>query len=606
MNARPPLSLDDVDLLQRAARRYQALASGEDSIIWVVDPHLRPTGTNENWERYTGQQPAEYGGLGWMAAVHPEDRVRLREDAARALESGRPLTIELWIRRADGVYRRNLIRAVPVRHDNVIVEWIGTATDIEDARQTADKLAITLAEQRDLRARLFALTEGAEGLLGTRMEEEARAGVVELAQRVLPADAYAVWSFNPGTREWSIVHSSGLSEAFTSQRVPGEPVKFTEPRAFHDLASLPEERRLVYEAEGIRSLLTVPLPIRGERRASLVMCYRQTHRTSESELRVGIALGQLAATALGNVESYVEQTKMRAEAESANRAKDEFLALLSHELRTPLNAIMGWAHMLRDGLPEQTARHAIEVISRNARSQKQLVEDLLDVARIAGGKIDLEPSALDLRDVGRAAVDAALPAARQKNIDLSLSASAERVPTLGDSHRLHQVSANLLSNALKFTEPGGHVRVVVSGTDTYAELAVEDTGTGIEAEFLPFIFERFRQADASLTRTHGGLGLGLWVVRQIVDAHGGTVHAESAGLGKGATIRVQLPISVERRKDIEHRTQNTERRTSKTGVQRSFGSRADFLFSRRALTVFRDAVKIATSSFASRRRSDVA
>ena len=422
------------------------------------------------------------------------------------------------------------------------MEWIGTATDIEEARQTADELAAALGEQREIRARLFALTEGAEGLLGTRDEEEARAGALELARRVLPADGYAVWWFDTATREWVVVHSSGLSETFTGLRVPGEPMKFLEPRVFEDLTTLPEARRSAYEAEGIVSVLTVPLPIRGERRGSLVMYYRQPHPANETELRVAIALGQLAATALGNAESYIAQARMRAEAEAANRAKDEFLALLSHELRTPLNAIMGWAHMLRDGLPEEMARHAVDVISRNARSQKQLVEDLLDVAKIAGGKIDLDRAHLDLREVARAAVDGALPAARQKGIELTLTTPGNAIACLADVHRLQQVSANLLSNALKFTESGGRVRVAVCSTDTYVELTVEDSGTGIAPEFLPYIFERFRQADASLTRTHGGLGLGLWVVRQIVDAHGGTVHAESAGLGRGATIRVQLPI----------------------------------------------------------------
>jgi signal transduction histidine kinase len=240
--------------------------------------------------------------------------------------------------------------------------------------------------------------------------------------------------------------------------------------------------------------------------------------------------------------ALAEQRELRAEAERANRAKDEFLALLSHELRTPLNAIMGWAHMLRDGLPEEMARHAVDVISRNARSQKQLVEDLLDVARIAGGRLDLEPTEIDVRDVARAAVDAALPLARQKCIELSLVCPSSPLTLRADGNRLQQVSSNLLSNALKFTDRGGRVRVLVAdASDGAMELAVEDTGAGIEPDFIPFIFERFRQADASLNRSHGGLGLGLWVVKQIVEAHGGVVWAESDGPGQGTIVRVQIP-----------------------------------------------------------------
>ena len=373
---------EELEGLQRVARRYHALASTEGSIMWVVDPKLRRTGRNEAWERYTGQTPEEYRGLGWMSAVHPDDHQWFHDKASVALESATPLTIELGIRRADGIYRRNLIRAVPVLADGRIVEWIGTATDIEDARQTADELAAALAEQRQLRA----------------------------------------------------------------------------------------------------------------------------------------------------------------EAECANNAKDEFLAMLSHELRTPLNAIMGWAHMLKDGLPDDMARHAVEVISRNARSQKQLVEDLLDVARIAGGKLDLERTAVDLCDTARAAVDAALPAAQQKNVELTVVTPHGPCTVSADANRLLQVSSNLLSNALKFTDAGGRIRVIVTMSPGGAELAVEDTGVGIATEFLPFVFERFRQADASLTRSHGGLGLGLWVVRQIVEAHGGTVSAESGGPGNGTTIRVRLPV----------------------------------------------------------------
>jgi signal transduction histidine kinase len=204
---------------------------------------------------------------------------------------------------------------------------------------------------------------------------------------------------------------------------------------------------------------------------------------------------------------------------------------------------MGWTHMLRQGLPPESQVHAFKVISRNAQSQKQLVEDLLDVARIAAGRIDLEKQPVDLRHTARTAVDSALPAAREKGITIRLACADDPVTVEADLHRLQQVAANLVGNALKFSERGGEVTVSVTTADGSAELVVRDTGAGIAPEFLPYIFDRFRQADTSLTRPYPGLGLGLWVVKQIVDAHGGSVRADSDGPGTGATVTVNLPAS---------------------------------------------------------------
>jgi signal transduction histidine kinase len=245
-------------------------------------------------------------------------------------------------------------------------------------------------------------------------------------------------------------------------------------------------------------------------------------------------IGRRAGLAIDNARLYRD-------AELANLAKDEFLALLSHELRTPLNAIMGWTHMLRGGLPADMTAHAIEVIGRNARSQKQLVEDLLDVARIAGGGLELQRSVIDLHELARVGVDSALPSAQAKGITLSLESTDDPLFVEGDPNRLQQVMANLLSNAVKFTDAGGQITMRTARTHAGVELSVQDTGVGIAADFLPSVFERFRQADTSLTRAYGGLGLGLWVVKQIADAHGGRVHADSPGAGLGATVTVTLP-----------------------------------------------------------------
>ena len=708
--------LSDLQRLQREARRYEALTAAEGTIVWVIDADLRPTGRNEAWERYSGQSFDDYTHRGWISAIHPDDLDHFRTVAAEAMATGSPLSVEFRFRRADGIYRRNLIRAIPILEDGTIVEWIGTATDVEEARQTAD-------DQRELRARLLALTDGAEALLSTRDLDTARSGVIDLAQRVFEGDAYALWWLDVARREWRIVRSTGLSAEYVAQPMEGGPVKFIQPLGITDVHANDrlQSRRVAYAGEGICSMMSIPLPIDGQRRATMVIYHRFRHAATETELRVGVAFGQLAAAALWNAETYetllqsrlaaerhasrlafladasarvgslqyettlreiahlavpriadwcsvdlvqpdgsverlvtahgdpakveladrlkerypgdpsspigvpnvlrtgkpefypdirdemlvgiardpghlailrklgltsvllapliargrtmgviafasgsnvgpfsdddrtvltevarraalaIDNARLYRDAEVANRAKDEFLAILSHELRTPLNAIMGWSHMLRDGLPDDMSRHAIEVIGRNARSQKQLVEDLLDVARIASGHLDLDRQLVDLRDTGRTAVDSVLPAAQAREITLSLEAGSEPALVTGDPNRLQQVAANLLSNALKFTDPGGRVTVRVARRGEVVELSVSDTGIGIPHDFLPRAFDRFQQGDTSHTRPYPGLGLGLWVVKQIVEAHGGTVLAESRGASQGARITVTLP-----------------------------------------------------------------
>lgn len=233
----------------------------------------------------------------------------------------------------------------------------------------------------------------------------------------------------------------------------------------------------------------------------------------------------------------------RNEAERANRLKDEFLATISHELRNPLNAILGWAHMMRLGkLNEENTERAIETIYRNAKSQSQLVADLLDVSRIISGKLRLDVRTVDLISITNAAIDSIRPAADAKGIRLQTMLDPAAGPISGDADRLQQIIWNLLTNAVKFTPKSGRIQVKVHRVDSHVEIVVTDSGVGISKEFLPFVFDRFRQADASTTRTHGGLGLGLSIVRQLVDLHGGSVSVQSEGEGEGATFIITLPF----------------------------------------------------------------
>ena len=237
------------------------------------------------------------------------------------------------------------------------------------------------------------------------------------------------------------------------------------------------------------------------------------------------------------------ERSLRAQAEAAGRMRDEFLATVSHELRTPLNAILGWATMLnKNKLDPAVARRGIESIERNARAQAQLIEDLLDVSRIISGKVRLEVKPVVVTPIIHAALDAVRPAAEAKSIrlDVKIDPSAEHLRA--DPARLQQVIWNLLSNSLKFTPAGGEVSVSVKRTASTAEISVRDTGEGINPEFLPYAFDRFQQADSSVTRKHGGLGLGLSITRHLVEMHGGSIEARSDGKGRGATFTVRLPI----------------------------------------------------------------
>ena len=237
------------------------------------------------------------------------------------------------------------------------------------------------------------------------------------------------------------------------------------------------------------------------------------------------------------------EQEARTQAEVANRMKDEFLATVSHELRTPLNAILGWTRMLRTGAvdADKLAR-VLETIERNAMAQTQLVEDILDVSRIIAGKLRVNVIKIDLQQVVRGAMDAVRPAAEAKGVELVATLSPEASEFCGDPDRLQQVIWNLLSNAIKFTPKGGRVEIQVGRHRSQAQITVVDTGSGIPVEFLPHVFDRFRQADSSITRTQGGLGLGLAIVRHLVEVHGGTVEAYSEGEGKGARFVVRMPI----------------------------------------------------------------
>ncbi|MEG4409074.1 ATP-binding protein [Microcoleus sp. MON2_D5] len=265
----------------------------------------------------------------------------------------------------------------------------------------------------------------------------------------------------------------------------------------------------------------------------------------ELEQRVQERTSQLEASNRTKDELLMREQIIRAEAEAANRAKDEFLSILSHELRTPLNAILGWSTMLRQkNLSEDKVARALETIERNAKSQAQLIEDILDVSRIITGKLRLRVRPVNLVPVIESAIESVQLAAETKSIRLQSVLDSEAGPLLGDADRLQQVVWNLLSNAVKFTPKDGRVQILLQRVNSHVEITVSDTGAGISSDFLPFVFDRFSQHDSTTTRSYGGLGLGLAIVRQLVELHGGTVTVVSPGIGQGTTFTVKLPVMI--------------------------------------------------------------
>jgi signal transduction histidine kinase/DNA-binding NarL/FixJ family response regulator len=385
--------------------------------------------------------------------------------------------------------------------------------------------------------------------------------VVETARDIIGAHASAAVVL-PEDRLAHVLRASSFSEKYRHEGWDG--LRW-ETGALHELRGLdgplrwsrsaepanPTGTRLLHGLEEwaalLPNLLAAPLKGREGRNMGLLrVADAWEGEFTEDDEALLLQLAQMASIA-------IENTLFR-EAREANRMKDEFLATLSHELRTPLNAILGWTTLLRmQKLPAEEAAHGLDVIERNVRAQVRLIDDLLDVSRIARGKLRLTFQTLSLSELVRAAIDCVRKEAREKGLALEFAPAAGSDLITADPDRLQQVLWNILSNALKFTPAGGRIQVAVQQEGGMKEVRISDTGAGIKPEFLPHIFERFRQADGSTTRLHGGLGLGLAISRDLVELHGGTLRAESPGEGLGSTFVIQLPAGVRQAYPLEQK-----------------------------------------------------
>ncbi len=506
------------EALRRSEERFHQLVDAvTDYAIYLLDPDGRVATWNTGAQKAKGYSAQEIIGKHISLFYTPDDRAAGKPDSVLGVvrQHGR-FEEESWRVRKDGTrFWANVV--LTALHDET-----GALTGF--AKITRD-----LTEKRAATERLRASEERFRVLVE---------GVTDYAIYMLDAEG-RVTTWNRGAERM---------KGYLSDEIIGRdfgvfftPDDVASGKPHEELVIAISEGRFETEGERVRKdgsrfwAAVVLTPLRDDQGQPLGFAKVTQDLTKRRE-------AEAIARELARAESAREAAEaLRTKAEEANRIKDEFLATVSHELRTPLNAIVGWASILSKRELEPSVSRAVEVIDRNAKLQVKIVEDILDVSRIITGKLKIEPRAIDLASIVEQALDVVMPSVTAREIEVSVERSG-RADVVGDPVRLQQAIWNLLSNAVKFTPRGGRIRVEITGAAEHVTVAVADSGVGIDPAFLPYVFDRFKQADGSTTRRFGGLGLGLALVRHIVELHGGTVSASSAGSGLGSEFAIELPV----------------------------------------------------------------
>lgn len=555
-------ALQDLQQVQESLRQseqnFRLVAESMPQIVWTALPDGAVDYYNRRWLEYSGIPQAGGEGWGWRPVLYPEDEQITIQAWQHAVQTGSLYECEHRVRRYDGEFHWFLSRGLPLRNEKgEIVKWFGTATEIHEQKRIQEELRTRARQQ----AAIAALGQRALSQINltTLMDE-----VTQLIAQTLEVEYSKVLELLPNGESlllrsgfgWAagLIGQAQVSADLDSQAgytlISAEPVVVTNWMTETRFQGPP----LLHQHGVISGISTV---IAGQTRPFGVLGVHSTRQRqfSQDDIHFLQAAANILAEAIQRGQAREILQHQSAELALANRLKDEFLATLSHELRTPLNAMLGWSRLLPTTrlTPEMTAR-ALETISRNTQSLAQLVEDVLDMSDIITGKLRLKVEVVQLTAVIQAAIAALQLATEAKHLQIETQFERNVPPVLGDEGRLQQVVWNLLSNAVKFTPSGGSVKIRLSLENhqelpiasPYVQIQVSDTGRGITAEFLPYVFDRFRQADGSTTRAYGGLGLGLAIVRHLVELHGGMVIAESPGLEMGATFTVQLPLFPDR------------------------------------------------------------
>jgi PAS domain S-box-containing protein len=558
MEASAETVASEIRARQQAEERYRRIVEAAMEGVWEVDAGGRTIYANRKLEQMLGYGPGEMMGLTSMELVAPGSvELAGREWAERTsgVAASEPREFELL--RKDGSTIWVQATATPVRDADG--SFVGACAMMSDttATRAADRALRAAATRRATELEIVRVLAQAPSL------DEAFPRMLEVLGEGLGWDLAAVWFVDA---EHNVLRCAatwrrdGIGPELASHAMraaiapgvdlPGRVWTSGEPAWVADLSADADFHRPARES-GLATGFAFPV-VSGTTGIGALELFSRHRREPDPELIAGV--GSLGSQVGHFVQArHAEQERAtlllrekqaRQEAESANRAKDEFLATLSHEMRTPLNAIVGWAHLLRTGqLDAAAAQRAIEVIDRNARAQSQIISDVLDVSKIVTGKLRLNAAPVSVVPVVEGALEAVRPAADAKGVRIETAFEPREASVSGDPDRLRQVVWNLLSNAVKFTPHGGRALVQVRRTGAEVEIRVEDDGAGIDPEFLPHVFERFRQSDQSSTRRHGGLGLGLALVRHLVELHGGSVAVASDGTGRGAAFLVRLPAT---------------------------------------------------------------
>ena len=536
----------DRTLIRRNEERYRSLveASPTPHAVGTCNPEGYVVDDSPSWRALTGQTFEEMRGRGWLEAVHPEFREQTERALDEAIAARRIYQMEFRLRMADGTYRWFAAKGVPVYdEDGTLREWIGTSTDIDQRRSTEEHLRFLaranelFASSLDYESTLTNLTRAAVPSLadwcvvdmvrgGNAPYERLAVAHADPAKTEFAWELYRRYRRDPAVDPIAQVIRSGTPQLVRS--VPDELLRGV---------AVDEEHYRILKELGLVSWMMVPLPGRRGPLGAVTFVSSDSRRMfTDLDLSHAEEFARQAAVAIENAMLYRE-------AQDANRAKDDFLATLSHELRTPMTAILGWSRVLQEGeVDQETYATAVESIVRSAQAQATLIDDVLDMSRIIAGKMQIEAQPVDLAEIVQAAMSTVEPAAAARGVVLEFQRRPGPSLVTGDPNRLQQVIWNLLSNAIKFTSRGGEVVTRVEQSGSFVRVTVRDTGKGIRRDFLPHIFEPFRQAENVTTRTHGGLGLGLTIVKQLVELHGGNVSAHSEGEGEGASFVVELPV----------------------------------------------------------------
>ncbi|MCU1266017.1 MAG: multi-sensor hybrid histidine kinase [Acidobacteria bacterium] len=545
------------EALRESEERYRELVENANDIIYTLDLTGNVTSVNKAAESICGYTREEMLKMNLTTLLTAESAAAGIHMLDRKLGGEERTNYEVDARAKDGTIVTLEISSRLVSQAGQPFGVQGVARDItkrrlaEEALREADQRALTEYE------RLLERISGLAQALGTARDLQAiYSGLREFSLASVPCNGFFVSLYDPARDVRTASYGWGDGLELDVSELPPMPITAEGPNSRavrtgeiiitdnYMSAARTHPVVIVGPENGLRpqSSLAAPMAVMGRIIGTIEVQSYERAAYKEGHITAMRMASNLTAVAIENVRLLEQESRARAAAEESNRLKDEFLATVSHELRTPLTAILGWARMLETGLDPETAARAIETIRRNASSQSQIIDDILDVSRIITGNLYLDLQPLELAPIVEAAINVVRPTAEAKGIEIEAQFDSQPTLVLGDANRLQQVIWNLLSNAIKFTPSGGQVQISVIHAESFAELRVKDNGQGITPEFLPFVFDRFRQADSTTTRRHGGLGLGLAIVRHLVEIHGGSVRAESEGPEKGANFTVRLPV----------------------------------------------------------------